>query len=96
MGTGVRQPVASRTAGEQNGWLLPTVSKVDAQKRIPPYVLKNDLGKITAFVTPSPGLNLHRYSKQRVRIRGKREFLKHSQVPHVTATRVIQSTRRQY
>ena len=96
VGTGVRQPVASRTAGEQNGWLLPTVSKVDAQKRIPPYVLKNDLGKITAFVTPSPGLNLHRYSKQRVRIRGKREFLKHSQVPHVTATRVIQSTRRQY
>ena len=96
VGTGVRQPGASRTAGEQNGWLLPTVSKVDAQKRIPPYVLKNDLGKITAFVTPSPGLNLHRYSKQRVRIRGKREFLRHSQVPHVTATRVIQSTHRQY
>ena len=96
VGTGVRQPAVNRTTGEQNGWLLPTVSKVDAQRRIPPYVLKDDLGKIIAFVTPAPGLNLHRYNKQRVRIRGKREFLKHSQVPHLTATRVIQANRSQY
>ena len=96
VGTGVRQTAFNPVAEEQYGWLLPTVSRVDAPRRIPPFVLKDDLGKITAFVTPSPGLNLYRYKKQRVRIRGKQEFLHHSQMPHVTATRVIQSSHSQH
>ncbi|MBB75372.1 MAG: hypothetical protein CMJ75_12765 [Planctomycetaceae bacterium] len=96
VGTGVRQLDRSHTTREQDGWLLSTVSKVDSQKRIPPYVLKDDLGKITAFVTPAPGLNLYRYSKKRVRLRGKQELLKWSRVPHLTATRVIQTNRSQY
>ncbi|MEE3368338.1 MAG: hypothetical protein VX346_03235 [Planctomycetota bacterium] len=96
VGTGVRQLASKRTTGDQDGWLLATVSRIDSRKRIPPYVLKDDLGKITAFVTPSPGLNLYRYNKKRVRIRGKREFLKQSQVPHLTATRVMQTNPSQY
>ena len=89
VGTGVRKarfPVPSKT---HFGWLLPTVSVLKSQQRIPPYVLKDDLDKVIAFVTPLPGLNLHRYQKQRVQVFGEQGFLTQHQLPHLTAERVV-------
>ncbi len=69
-----------------SGWLMP----VHSQNRTAPlYALLNDDGKVLHYISPAPGLNLHRYLRQEVGIRGQRGYIEKLQTPHLTAERVI-------
>ncbi|MFO0872305.1 MAG: hypothetical protein U0935_25535 [Pirellulales bacterium] len=68
------------------GWLLP----VHSTKRVaPPYALLDDNGKVLQYVTPSPGLNLHRYERKRVGLYGQKGAAQSLNAPHLTAHRVV-------
>lgn len=68
------------------GWLLP----VHSTKRVaPPYALLDDNGQVIQYVTPSPGLNLHRYERKRVGIYGQKGASQLLNAPHLTAHRVV-------
>ncbi len=54
------------------------------------FVLQDANGRITYHVTPSPGLNLHRYLKSRVGIIGQRGYHQKLNLNHVTAERVVE------
>jgi hypothetical protein len=69
-----------------SGWLMP----VHSQNRTAPlYALLNDDGKVLHYISPAPGLNLHRYLRQEVGIRGQRGYIEKLNTPHLTAERVI-------
>ena len=72
------------------GWLLPVHSK---RRASPPYALLDQEGRILQFVSPSPGLNLHRYLKKEVGIYGQRAYLPSLDKPHLTAHRVVELDR---
>jgi hypothetical protein len=68
------------------GWLLP----VHSTKRVaPPYALLDDNGKVLQYVTPAPGLNLHRYERRRVGLYGQRTPTPSLNAPHLTAHRLV-------
>lgn len=68
------------------GWLLP----VHSTKRVaPPYALMDDSGHVLHYVSPAPGLNLHRYERKRVGIYGQRGQTQTLNAPHLTAHRVV-------
>jgi hypothetical protein len=79
------------------GRLMPLVSRkggpAAGRQYVPPYVLTDEQGNITQFVTPAPGMNLHRYVNQEIGVFGQRRSLDHLQQPHVTASRVVQLDR---
>ena len=72
------------------GWLLPVHS---TQRSAPPYALLDRDGRIIQFVSPSPGLNLHRYLRKEIGVYGQRSFIPSLDKPHVTAQRVIELDR---
>jgi len=72
------------------GWLLPVHSK---KRESPPYALLDDAGKILQFVTPAPGLNLHRYLRRRVGIVGQKAPTSFLDKPQLTAHRVVDLAR---
>jgi hypothetical protein len=72
------------------GWLLPVHSK---KRESPPYALLDRNGKILQFVSPAPGLNLHRYLRQEVGIFGQQGPSPFLETPHLTAHRVIDLAR---
>lgn len=53
------------------------------------YVLQDATGKIIFHVTPIPGLNINRYMKKKVGIKGQRGFNRRLKLNHVTAERVF-------
>jgi len=55
----------------------------------PTYVLQNEDGKILQHVAPAPGVNLHRYLRQKVGIKGQLGFNQQLELPHITAEQVI-------
>lgn len=68
------------------GWLLP----VHSTKRVaPPYALMDDNGHVLHYVSPAPGLNLHRYERKRVGIYGQRGQTQTLNAPHLTAHRIV-------
>jgi hypothetical protein len=68
------------------GWLLP----VHSTKRVaPPYALLDDNGKVLQYVTPAPGLNLHRYERRRVGLYGQKTQTRSLNAPHLTAHRLV-------
>jgi hypothetical protein len=68
------------------GWLLP----VHSTKRVaPPYALLDDNGKVLQYVTPAPGLNLHRYERRRVGLYGQKAQTRSLNAPHLTAHRLV-------
>jgi hypothetical protein len=69
-----------------SGWLLPVHSK---KRTAPPYALLDGDGRLLQFVSPSPGLNLHRYLRKEIGIFGQRTFIPSLDKPHVTAHRVV-------
>jgi hypothetical protein len=69
-----------------HGWLLPVHS---TQRMAPPYALLDDDGRVLQFVSPAPGLNLHRYLRKEIGIFGQRSFIPSLDKPHVTAHRVV-------
>ncbi|MFO0901851.1 MAG: hypothetical protein U0939_02555 [Pirellulales bacterium] len=68
------------------GWLVPVHS---TKKVAPPYALLDDQGKVLQYITPSPGLNLHRYERKRVGLYGQKGAVPTLNAPHITAHRII-------
>ena len=72
---------------DSSGWLVPVHA---TNKAAPPYAIMDDNGKVVQYVTPAPGVNLHRYVKKRVGIYGqKTETTMPLNAPVLTAHRVI-------
>ncbi|MCA9141546.1 MAG: SH3 domain-containing protein [Planctomycetaceae bacterium] len=72
------------------GWLLPVHSSHQAS---PPYALLDQQGQILSFVSPAPGLNLHRYLRKEVGIFGQRSRAEFLKKPHLTADRIVDMER---
>lgn len=72
------------------GWLLPVHSSHQAS---PPYALLDQHGQILSFVSPAPGLNLHRYLRKEVGIFGQRSRAEFLKKPHLTADRIVDMER---
>ncbi len=72
------------------GWLLPVHSSKQAS---PPYALLDRQGQILTFVSPAPGLNLHRYLRKEVGIFGQRSRAEFLNKPHLTADRIVDMDR---
>jgi hypothetical protein len=76
----------SGTRYDGSGWL---VSVHSPTRTAPPYALLNAEGDVLQYVSPSPGLNLHRYERRQVGIYGQRNQLPSLSKPHLTAERII-------
>jgi hypothetical protein len=63
------------------------------KRAAPPYALLDGEGRILHFVSPAPGLNLHRYLRKEIGIYGQRSFISSLEKPHVTAHRVVDLNR---
>lgn len=73
-----------------SGWLVP----VHSTRRIaPPYALLNAQGEVLQYVSPAPGLNLHRYLRKQVGIHGQRGYAAALNKPYLTAERVVDLSR---
>jgi uncharacterized protein YgiM (DUF1202 family) len=72
------------------GWLLPVHS---SKRESPPYALLDKDGNILQFVSPAPGLNLHRYLRKEIGILGQRDQPRLLDKPHLTAHRVVNLAR---
>jgi len=68
------------------GWLLPVHSTKQAA---PPYALLDEEGRILTFVSPAPGLNLHRYLRKHIGVFGQRSQALFLDKTHLTADRVV-------
>lgn len=89
--------VAARRAAEEvrydaQGWLKEVVSR-QANKPPAPYAVVDGQGRPVCFVSPAPGLNLHRYLNRQVGLFGRRGWLAELQKPHLVAERVIELDR---
>ncbi len=72
------------------GYLYPVHSRNQAS---PPYALLNKDGTILQFVSPAPGLNLHRYLRKEIGVFGHQTAGSGLDKPHVTAERVVSLSR---
>jgi hypothetical protein len=73
---------------DAKGWLKPVVSR-QKEKPVAEYAVVDQDGQPLCFITPSPGLNLHRYLNKQVGIYGRRGYLEELKKPHVVAERII-------
>lgn len=94
VGTGpIGAGVASPTSVTQDmqydavGWLNELVQNHGGSQST--YVLQDDQGRITHHISPSPGLNLHRYLKTKIGVKGVRGFHQRYNVEHITADRIV-------
>jgi hypothetical protein len=69
-----------------SGWLVPVHS---TKQTAPPYALLDAEGDVLQYVSPTPGLNLHRYVRKQVGIFGHRGYQQSLKKPHLTAERVV-------
>jgi len=77
--------LASTASFDGKGILKPVISKrTDA----PRFALVDDLGDVTSFVTPAPGVNLQPYVGRHVGLVGTRGYMPDLRKPHVMAKRV--------
>lgn len=72
------------------GWLTQVWSKGNSS---PPYALVDAQGQLLQWVSPAPGLNLHRYLRKEVGIFGQRTAQTPLEKPHLTAERVVDLAR---
>ena len=68
------------------GFLKPVIAQ---GKPLAPYALVDGDGNTRCYLTPTPGLNLHRYVNKEVGIYGRRGVIETLRSPHITAERVI-------
>lgn len=68
------------------GWLAPVWSRT---RSAPPYALVNAEGDVLQWVSPAPGLNLHRYLRKEIGVFGQQSTTSHLDKPHLTAQRVV-------
>ncbi len=87
IGSGVDLKVRMGTTYDAYGWLDKLVR--DSGKSPSTFVIKDDSGKITHHVSPAPGLNLHRYLRQKVGVIGQRGYHQQLRLDHVTIERVV-------
>jgi len=73
-------------AFDAQGWLAPVISP---RKEMPQYALTDADGAVVHFVSPAPGMNLHRYLRQEVGIYGQRGYMPEFGKPHLTAQRIV-------
>ncbi len=73
-----------------SGWLVPVHS---ARRVAPPYALLDAQGEVVLYVSPTPGLNLHRYLRQEVGLHGQRSTPESLNKPHLTAERIVELRR---
>lgn len=69
-----------------SGWLVPVHS---TKQTAPPYALLDAEGEVLQYVSPAPGLNLHRYVRKQVGLFGHRGYQQSLKKPHLTAERVV-------
>jgi hypothetical protein len=90
-------PAATSTLADPRydaqGTLKEVISRKSANP-IAPYAVVDSEGQPVCFVSPSPGLNLHRYLNKQVGLYGRRGYLEELKKPHVLAERVIEVERR--
>ncbi len=77
---------ASDSGFDGVGWLMPVVSRT---RSAPPFALMDDNGQVKLLLSPAPGVNLHRYMRQKVGVFGQRGFSPSLNLPHVAARRVV-------
>lgn len=58
-------------------------------KGLPPYQLVDADGNFLRYVTPEPGVNLHRYERKQVGLYGPRGYIEALGKDHLTARRVV-------
>lgn len=92
---GEQPPISALTGGSEvrydgSGWLVPVHS---TKQTAPPYALLDAEGNVLQYVSPAPGLNLHRYLRKQVGIYGQRGYLQTLQKSHLTAERVVDLNR---
>jgi uncharacterized protein YgiM (DUF1202 family) len=77
---------ATETKYDGSGWLV----TVHSTKGVaPPFALLDAQGDVRQYVTPAPGLNLHRYVRSHVGLFGQRGQMATLNKPHLTAERVV-------
>jgi hypothetical protein len=57
--------------------------------RVPQFALIDASGKLAAYVSPAPGVNLRQYLNQEVGINGTLGYLPERQAQHLTAKRIV-------
>ncbi len=76
--------ITPRYDGE--GWLVPVVP---FDREAPAYAIVDADGKIQQYLSPAPGLNLHRYLRREIGVYGRRGYIPSADVQHITAHRVV-------
>jgi len=71
---------------DATGWLVPVYATTAGQ---PSHAITDDSGRIVAYVTGLPGMNLDRYVNQAIGIHGLRGFLPQFQAAHIEAQNVV-------
>lgn len=87
VGSGVDTDVELGATYDAHGWLNELVQQ-NGETGVT-YVLQDESGRITHHIGAEPGLNLHRYLKQRIGIVGQRGYNQRLKLSHVTAERVV-------
>ena len=73
-------------AFEGTGWLMPVHS---SKQRVPPYALLDAQGQVLHYVTPAPGMKLHRYTNKEVGVYGKKHKSDGLKATYIVAERVV-------
>jgi hypothetical protein len=71
---------------DASGWLVPVHATHTGQ---PEYAITDDRGNTLAYVTAVPGVNLRRYLRQPVGLKGRRGYLADLNANHIVAERVV-------
>lgn len=82
----VAEPNPTGPNFDGRGKLLPVVTD---NARTPAYALMDDNGKLIQYITPAPGLNLHRYLRKRIGVYGQKSFVPWLKANNLTASRVV-------
>ena len=75
-------------AFDRRGYLVQVYS---ARPDSPPYALTDASGRTLAYVSPAPGLNLHRYLNRQVGLYGQLSYHAGLETPHLIAQRAVQT-----
>lgn len=71
---------------DASGWLVPVHATHSGQ---PEYAITDDRGNTLAYVTAQPGVNLRRYLRQPVGLKGRRGYLADLAANHIVVERVV-------
>jgi hypothetical protein len=71
---------------DASGWLVPVHATHAGQ---PEYAITDDRGNTLAYVTAVPGVNLRRYLRQPVCLKGRRGYLSELAANHIVVERVV-------